>query len=165
MADRKRNGSKGAPSSPQERAAPVATAREIEIAAAPEDVWDVLTSFERWPSWNPDVKAMSTSGPPAVGSTFRWKAGPGTITSTIRHLDAPRRIAWTGRTLGFKALDSFQLQPSGPGTLVREEEWWDGLVARLFRRPLQRTLDRSIEDGLRHLKVEVERTESLRRGS
>ena len=38
--------------------APVVGASEIEIAAAPEAVWAVVTEFERWPSWNPDVKSM-----------------------------------------------------------------------------------------------------------
>jgi len=29
-------------------------------------------------------------------------------------------------------------------------------MARLFRKPLQRTLDRSLENGLRHLKAAAE---------
>jgi uncharacterized protein YndB with AHSA1/START domain len=33
--------------------APVVGRSEIEIDAAPEVVWDVLTAIERWPSWNP----------------------------------------------------------------------------------------------------------------
>jgi hypothetical protein len=41
-------------------------------------------------------------------------------------------------------------------TVVREAEAWKGLVARLLRRPLQRTLDRSIEVGLRNLKTAAE---------
>jgi hypothetical protein len=49
------------------------------------------------------------------------------------------------------------LQPRDGRTVVREEEAWDGLVARLFRRSLQKTLDRALESGLRHLKAEVER--------
>jgi uncharacterized protein YndB with AHSA1/START domain len=57
--------------------APVVSATEIEIAAASEAVWDVLTNFEAWPSWNPDVKAISMTDVLAEGSEFRWKAGPG----------------------------------------------------------------------------------------
>ena len=37
------------------------------------------------------------------------------------------------------------------------EESYDGLVARLFRRPLQKTLDRALADGTRYLKAEAER--------
>jgi hypothetical protein len=40
---------------------------------------------------------------------------------------------------------------------VLTEESYEGLVARLFRRPLQNALDRALDNGLRHLKVEVER--------
>jgi uncharacterized membrane protein len=52
--------------------APVRRKREVEIAAPPEVVWDVLTGFEQWPDWNPDVKSMSFEGPVAPGSEFRW---------------------------------------------------------------------------------------------
>jgi uncharacterized protein YndB with AHSA1/START domain len=36
--------------------APIKSKREIEIAAPPEVVWDVLTDFRQWPEWNPRVK-------------------------------------------------------------------------------------------------------------
>ena len=136
--------------------APVVSRTEIEIAASPEVVWHVLTAFDRWPIWNPEVKAMSVREPVVVGSTFRWKAGPATVTSTIQRLEPPRLIAWSGRTMGIRAIDVFQLDAHDGTTLVREEESWNGLVARLLRKPLQRTLDRSLENGLRHLKEAAE---------
>ena len=136
--------------------APVVSRAEIAIAAPPEQVWTVLTAFDRWPTWNPEVKAMSVQEPIVVGSTFRWKAGPGTVTSTIRHLEPLRVIAWSGRTMGIRAIDVFRLDAHNGRTLVREEESWNGLVARLLRRPLQHTLDRSLENGLRNLKAAAE---------
>ena len=39
--------------------APVGTTAEIEIDAPPQVVWEVLTRFENWPNWNPDVPACS----------------------------------------------------------------------------------------------------------
>jgi uncharacterized protein YndB with AHSA1/START domain len=137
--------------------APVVGASEIEIGASPEAVWDVLTSFERWPSWNPDVKSMSVEGPVEPGTVFRWKAGPGTVESTIQRVEPPRLIAWTGKTLGIKAIHFWHLEPRNGGTFVRTEESYEGLVTRLFRGPLQKTLDRALADGLQHLKTEVER--------
>jgi uncharacterized protein YndB with AHSA1/START domain len=137
-------------------AMPVVSKKEIEIAAPPEVVWRLLTALDHWPTWNPEVKSMSAPELVAVGSTFRWKAGPGTITSTIRRLEPFRLIAWSGRTMGIRAVDVFHLDSRDGSTLVREEESWDGLVARLFRKSLQRTLDRSLVKGLHHLKAAAE---------
>jgi uncharacterized protein YndB with AHSA1/START domain len=114
----------------------VVGASEIEIGATPEAVWEVLTSFERWPSWNADVKSMSVEGPVASGTVFRWKAGPGTIPSTIRRVEPPRLIAWSGKTLGIKAIHFWHLEPRNGSTFVRTEESYEGLVTRLFRGPI-----------------------------
>jgi hypothetical protein len=136
--------------------APVVGASEIEIAASPEAVWDVLTALEDWPSWNRDVKSMTVQGDVVPGTVFRWKAGPASITSTIQLVERPRVIAWTGKTLGINAIHFWHLEPRDGKTHVRTEESYDGLVARLLRRSLQKTLDRALADGLRYLKAEVE---------
>jgi hypothetical protein len=137
--------------------APVVGASEIEIAATAETVWGVLTAIDQWPDWNPDVKSASMRGPLAEGTVFRWKAGPGAITSTIRRIEPLRLIAWTGKTLGIDAIHAYRLEAQEGKTLVRTEESYQGLVARLLRRSLQKTLDRALVDGLRFLKNEAER--------
>jgi uncharacterized protein YndB with AHSA1/START domain len=137
--------------------APVKSKREVQIAALTEVVWEVLTGFERWPEWNPEVKSMSFDGPVAPGSEFRWKAGPGTIVSTLELVDPPRYIRWRGRTMSIKALHEWRFEPSIGGTRVETEESFSGLLARLFRGSLQKTLDSSTESGLEHLNRESER--------
>ncbi|TML98042.1 MAG: polyketide cyclase [Actinobacteria bacterium] len=137
--------------------APVVGQSEIEIAAPPELVWEVLTTIERWPGWNPAVKEVSMPDSVTEGSTFRWKAGPGTITSTLQRVEPPRLIAWTGNTFGIKANHVYTLEPRDGKTFVRTEESYDGLVSRLFSRPLQKTLDKALAEGLGHLKAEAER--------
>ena len=137
--------------------APIRSEGEIEIAAPPAVVWHVLSGLERWPEWNPDVKSVSMRGPLSPGSVFRWKAGPGTITSTLLHVEPPRLIAWRGSTLGIKAIHFWWLQPTDGGTLVSTAESYEGLVARLLHGPIQRALDDGLESGLRHLKAESER--------
>ncbi len=136
--------------------APVRSRREIEIAAPPEVVWDVLTQFEQWPQWNPDVRSMSFGGPLAPGSEFRWKAGPGTIVSTLERVEPPRAVVWRGRTMSIKAIHEWRLEPHERGTRVETEEAFSGMLARLFRGQLQKTLDKSLSDGLEHLKREAE---------
>jgi hypothetical protein len=137
--------------------APVAGTSETEIAATREAVWEVLTGIEHWPTWNPEVKSVSMQGGVAEGSEFRWKAGPGTITSTIQRVDPPRLITWTGKTFGIRAIHVHALEAREGMTHVRSDESYEGLVARLFRARLQKTLDDALEDGLRHLKAEAER--------
>jgi Uncharacterized conserved protein len=95
--------------------APAVARGEIEIAAPPEIVWRVLTDIANWPSWNPDIKSVSLEGPLAAGTRFRWKAGPGTITSTLQTVDPPRRIDWTGKTFGIKAVESTSSNPATAG--------------------------------------------------
>ena len=141
--------------------APVVGSSEIEIAAALEVAWDVLTAIGRWPNWNPTVTSVSFDGEIAPGSAFRWKAGPGTITSTIQVVEPLRRIAWTGSSFGVKAIHvhTFEPRDGGARSLVTSEESYDGVVARLLRGRLQKVLDSALESGLQHLKAEAERRE------
>jgi uncharacterized protein YndB with AHSA1/START domain len=136
---------------------PVAGVAEIDVAAPVDTVWRVLTDLERWPSWNPDVTSMSVDGPLAAGTVFRWKAGPGTIVSTIQRVDPLRVVAWSGKTLGVKATHVWYFEQAGETTHVRTEEALNGIVARLLRRSLQKTLDSALESGLLNLKAEAER--------
>jgi uncharacterized protein YndB with AHSA1/START domain len=137
--------------------APVVGRAEIEVAVGPEAVWHVLADIEGWPSWNPDIKTMALSGEVAPGSQFRWKAGGVTIKSTLEAVDPPELIGWTGKTIGLKARHVYRFEPRGEGAIVRTEESYDGWAARLFRKPIQRMLDKALEDGVGYLKAEAER--------
>ena len=137
--------------------APVRSRREIDVAAPPDVVWDVLTDFDRWQEWNPEVKSMSFDGPLAPGAMFRWKAGPGTIVSTVEEVDRPRYIRWRGRTLSISAIHEWRFERRDGGTHVETDESFSGMLARLLRGSLQKQLDRALEEGLEHLKREAER--------
>jgi uncharacterized protein YndB with AHSA1/START domain len=135
--------------------APVRSRREIDIAAPAEVVWEVLTDFDRWPQWNPEVKSMSWDGPLAPGSVFRWKAGPGTIVSTLEEVDRPRYVRWRGRTMSIAAIHEWRFEDRDGGTHVETNESFSGVLARLLRGSLQKQLDRALEEGLQHLTREA----------
>jgi uncharacterized protein YndB with AHSA1/START domain len=137
--------------------APVRSRREIDVAAPPDVVWEVLTDFDRWQEWNPEVKSMSFDGPLAPGAMFRWKSGPGTIVSTVEEIDRPRYIRWRGRTLSISAIHEWRFEGRDGGTHVETDESFSGMLARLLRGSLQKQLDRALEEGLGHLKREAER--------
>lgn len=138
------------------RNAPVFSEGRIEVATSPEAVWDLLADIRAWPSWNPDVKEVSLEGEIAEGTVFRWKAGPGTITSTLRLVDRPRGLGWTGRTFGIDAVHVWRFEQHGETTVVSMEESFEGLTARLFRRRLQGQLDTTTRVGLENLKAAAE---------
>jgi uncharacterized protein YndB with AHSA1/START domain len=139
------------------RDAPATAEGELHIDADPQTVFAVLAAIDHWPSWNPDVKSIQLQGPVQPGTTFRWKAGPSSITSTLQVVDPPRELAWTGTTMGIRAVHVFRLQPSQDGTLARSEESWEGLPARLLKGYSRRTLDKGIHSVLSYLKAEAER--------
>jgi uncharacterized protein YndB with AHSA1/START domain len=139
------------------RDAPATAQGELQIAADPQTVFAVISAIDQWPSWNPDVKSVQLQGPVQRDTVFRWRSGPSTLTSTLQVVDPPRKIAWTGTTMGIKAVHVFRFQAKDGGTLARSEESWEGLIASLLKGYSRRTLDKGIRSVLSHLKAEAER--------
>jgi uncharacterized protein YndB with AHSA1/START domain len=142
------------------RDAPAVASSEIEVAAPPEVVWDVMADFERWPEWNPDVKSVSVDGPVGEGTTLVWRTGPTTIKSEVRESDRPASIGWVGKTLGINAIHVWRFEPRDSGTRVYTEESWEGWLPRLLRGWMRRTLQAGVDDAMPHLKAEAERRAS-----
>jgi hypothetical protein len=94
---------------------------EIAIAAAPERVWEVLTDFDSYPSWNPFIR--SVTGRPAAGTQLEVRIEPPggrsmTFRPTVLAAEPPRELSWLGRVLLPGVLDgehSFHIEPSGDG--------------------------------------------------
>jgi uncharacterized protein YndB with AHSA1/START domain len=141
--------------------APAVARGEVEVAAPRELVWDVLTDIAAWPTWS-RVKSASLTGPLAAGTVFRWKDGAATITSTLRQVEPPHVIAWTGSSFGIKAIHVHRLEDGAGTTVVRSEELWDGLLVRLLRRRMATFLQKAVDSGLQRLKAEAERRAATR---
>ena len=145
------------------RDAPVTAVGTVDVSAAPEAIWEVLADLARWPEWNPDISEVSVDGPLAVATRFRWKSGPGGITSVLREVDPPHTLGWTGTTFSIRAVHVYRLEPIDAGTRVRIEESWEGLLASLLRLPFRGTLQTAIDTGLARLKAEAERRAAAER--
>jgi uncharacterized protein YndB with AHSA1/START domain len=137
--------------------APATAEGELQIAADPQTVFSVISAVDQWPLWNPDVRSVDLEGPVEPGTVFRWKAGPSTLTSTLQVVDPPREIAWTGSTMGIKAVHVFRFESHGGGTRASSEESWEGLLPRLLPGYSRRTLAAGIRKVLAALQVEAER--------
>jgi carbon monoxide dehydrogenase subunit G len=139
-----------------DHSAPVCESGEILIGARPEIVWDTLTELRSWPRWMPGIKSMLVDEPFAVGTKFKWKAGPGSIRSEVLDSDRPRSVGWKGRTLGITALHLWRMEGQGESTRVFTEESWSGPLSRVLRGSMSTTVRKALDDGLPALKTEAE---------
>jgi uncharacterized protein YndB with AHSA1/START domain len=143
-----------------DRDAPATAEGELQIAALPETVWAVITDLTAWPTWNHDVKSMKFEGPLELGSVFRWKSGSASLVSTLRSVDRPREIGWTGTSMGIHAVHVFYFEPSDGGTRARSAESFRGLIPSVLKKYSRKILQRGIDGTLESLKIEAERRAS-----
>ncbi len=136
--------------------APIVAAGSVEVSASPQDVWAVLNDIGAWPSWSPGVREARLEGTLAPGTRFRWRSGRATITSVLTVVEPVRELAWTGTSMGLRAVHVWRIEPAPAGSRVTTEESWDGWPARLLHDRMERTLRRSISETLHSLKTEVE---------
>jgi hypothetical protein len=115
-----------------------------------------MSDIESWPSWNPDIKVARLEGPLAPGSVFRWKATT-SLVSRLEVVDPPHEIAWTGTTMGIRAVHVYRFEADDGGTLARSSESWDGLIPNMLKGYSRRALREGIGQSLQRLKQEVDR--------
>lgn len=131
----------GPPSPASPAGAPVSLRLEAKAAAPPERVWAVLVDVARWPTVHRGVDFAVLRGAPEPGTHLHWRADGMRITSVIAEAEEGRRLGWTLRAFGGRGYLRWSLEPlEGGGTLIRLEEDWSGLLVRILKRTLGRTL-------------------------
>jgi hypothetical protein len=83
-------------------------------------------------------------GPLVARTVFRWQTYGMSIESTIREVDPPRRIVWSGPAQGIMAIHARTMIPGENGVLVRTEKSWDGEPVRAQPEEMQQALDASL---------------------
>ncbi len=107
--------------------APVKARVEMQIAAPPAKVWDLLIDAPNWPRWCPQIESVTAPGELAMGTQFVWKSGGTTIHSEVHLVEPDRRLSWTGISYPARAVHVWELKatPDG-GTLVTVKESMTG---------------------------------------
>ena len=139
-----------------DRAAPLTTRHEIEIQASADTVWRILTDIDRWSQWHPDISMAKLKGELEEGAKFRWKSGGFSIKSTIEEMEPGRRIVWSGKGWGIRAVQAWTLKPSADGVQLVIEESLRGWMPRLFKRAMLGSMNQGLESWLRNLKFKAE---------
>ncbi|HKQ25767.1 MAG TPA: SDR family NAD(P)-dependent oxidoreductase [Burkholderiales bacterium] len=123
---------------------PIEVHNEIMIRASAERVWDLLTDVERWPSWYRACRWVRVESRDRAGRpvSFRWKAHPVELRSTVVAADRPQSFAIDADAYGLHAERTFTVRPTPDGlsTVVTSHETQVGLPAWLGRAFLARRL-------------------------
>jgi hypothetical protein len=135
---------------------------EIEIAASPDRVWEVLTDLDAYPAWNPFIRRAS--GELREGARLEVVIQPPgrravTIRPTILRCEPARELRWLGRLLLPAVFDGehrHMLEAIGEDrTRYVQGERFTGFLVGAGRRLLDDTL-RGFEAMNEALKVRVE---------
>jgi len=129
---------------------PIEVRNEAVIPASVERVWDLLTDVERWPSWYRACRWVRIEAPGRAASagqwpgavSFRWKAHPVVLHSTVVASYRPTTFAIVadGRGVHAERTFTFRPAPDGRSTVVVSHEIQVGLLPRLGRVFLARRL-------------------------
>ncbi|MGC4069954.1 MAG: SRPBCC domain-containing protein [Polyangiaceae bacterium] len=98
---------------------------EVEIARAPQHVWDVLVDLTQYARWNPFI--VRASGQLAIGATLRLISSPPggrevKLTREVQALDEAKELVWSGGYgwgLLLRSRQRFQLMPIADGARTR----------------------------------------------
>jgi carbon monoxide dehydrogenase subunit G len=141
--------------------------RFIEIAAAPEAVYDVVMDPRRLEDWVTVHEELvhAPDGVLEVGDELAQKlkvAGQGfKVSWTVVKAEPGRDVEWDGRgPMGTKARVSYDLEPRGDGTCfnyVNEYELPGGPLGRIGAKAFERTAGKEADKTLEKLKGLFER--------
>lgn len=137
---------------------------EIVIQAAPSRVWEILSAFEKYSSWNPFIKSIQ--GKVKVGEKIVVRLEPPgakgmTFKPTVLAFEQNKEFKWIGHLFFTGLFDGehrFELIDNGDGTTTFiQAERFKGILVRLF----SKMLDGSTLNGFRamnqKLKEEAEK--------
>ena len=113
--------------------APVKATVQMQIAAPPAKVWDLLVDAPSWPNWCTEIESVKAPGELAVGTRFIWKSSGTIIHSEVHLVEPDRRLSWTGIAYPARAIHVWELKatPDG-GTLVTVKESMTGPLMKLL---------------------------------
>jgi uncharacterized protein YndB with AHSA1/START domain len=133
-------------------AAPVVVRCQTLVLAPLAVVWRVLTDFEQWPAWLPEISGAHLDDPLGPGATVRWETTGLPTAATITVAVPFERLGWIERSTGIRAIQMWTLRTVNGAVCVTAEESWEGEMVSAHSRALTRGLHACVQEWLSRLK-------------
>jgi uncharacterized membrane protein len=105
-----------------------------DIAASPEQVWQILLDVESWPRWTTSMRSVRRldPGPLRIGSRARIKQpGLPVMVWEVTELDEGKGFSWVARSPGVDATGLHQVEAAPGGSRLTLTVSWTGAFAGL----------------------------------
>lgn len=111
----------------------------IDINATPNQVWEILTDFDKYSEWNPFVKKIE--GDIAVGNRFKAEIGNMKFKPVVIAFEKGKVFEWLGHFLipgvFFDGQHKFELISNQDGTTtLNHSEKFKGILVPLMKKKL-----------------------------
>jgi hypothetical protein len=135
---------------------------EIEIKATPDKVWQILTSLDKYPEWNPFIH--HAIGKAKVGEKVDIKVGSGskemTLHCTVVKVEPNKELRWkyhVALPILFSGEHSFIIEQVG-GSMIRfiDRERFNGLLVSSQARDIDTNSKKGFEAMDKALKARAE---------
>jgi hypothetical protein len=136
---------------------------EIDIAAAPERVWQVLTDFENYPAWNPFITKVE--GKAKVGERvkihIKMPNRALTLQCTVLELAPVQKMRWKWCIFWDRIYcgeHSVQIEPQGEGRVhIDHREVFNGILLPFFKKQIDTQTRQGFESMDQSLKAHAEK--------
>ncbi len=130
----------------------------LETSASPDRVWQVWSDINRWPEWNPDMKASHVDGPLKLGATgnIDTRSG-GKHDVVVTQFEQGRSFELESTALpGTKMAIRASISPSGSGSRITQGFEPRGLLAPIVGPMMGGAILKTFNSVLNGLKRRVE---------
>jgi uncharacterized protein YndB with AHSA1/START domain len=110
---------------------------QIDIAAPPAVVWQILIDASAWENFYKGASDVtvegSADGKLAPGAVLKWRTMDLDFASVVHEFEPPYRLAWESRRRDIQGYHAWLLIPTPAGTRLVTDESQFGFLARMQR--------------------------------
>jgi hypothetical protein len=129
--------------------------KSIAIEKNPVDVWNILTDFSGYRSWNPAVNHAALYGPVEPGSEIKALSGKWDFKFIIKNVKIAKEFEIQGRSIGLSLNLRFRITGGENISEVLMSAQAGGWLSGLFKRKVAGGIEDTMEIFLNSLKRRV----------